>query len=173
MLDANEINALVTGDHGDPFACLGMHADERSALQVRTFQPDASAVAVIESASGKILAQLAMIHPAGLFAGPIARRRKPFAYRLRVRWGDNDVDIEDPYRFPPILGELDVWLLAEGTHYRPYERLGAHLRELDGVQGASFAVWAPNARRVSVVGDFNHRDARRHPMRMRKESGEW
>jgi 1,4-alpha-glucan branching enzyme len=80
---------------------------------------------------------------------------------------------EDPYRFGPVLGELDVWLLAEGTHLRPFEVLGATPREMDGVAGTGFAVWAPNASRVSVVGDFNHWDGRRHPMRLRRECGVW
>src|SRR5438094_2379776 len=81
--------------------------------------------------------------------------------------------MEAPYRFPPILGEIDVWLLSEGTHHRPYEKLGAHPAVIDGVEGVAFAVWAPNARRVSVVGNFNNWDGRRHPMRARGASGVW
>src|SRR5205823_7000289 len=94
-------------------------------------------------------------------------------YLLRVSWGSTTVDIEDPYRFPPVLGELDVWLLAEGRHSRLHEKLGPHPATLDGVSGTSFALWAPNARRVSLVGDFNDWDERRHPMRLRRECGVW
>ena len=84
------------------------------------------------------------------------RRRKPFAYTIECTRGDTTWQVEDPYRFPPLLGELDVYLMAEGTHRRIYEKLGAHPRTIDGVDGVAFAVWAPNAQRVSVVGDFNH-----------------
>ena len=81
--------------------------------------------------------------------------------------------IDDPYRFGAVLGEMDAWLLAEGSHLRPYEMLGATVRDMEGVAGTSFAVWAPNASRVSVVGDFNAWDGRRHPMRLRRECGVW
>jgi 1,4-alpha-glucan branching enzyme len=173
MLNAEEVNAIVTGDHGDPFAFLGLHEDQRGMLLVRTLQPGAERVAVLELPSGRELTELERIHPDGLFSGPIPRRRNRFHYLLRVRWNGSDIDIEDPYRFPPMLGEMDVWLLAEGTHYRPYERLGAHHKEFEGVQGTNFAVWAPSAKRVSIVGDFNQWDGRRHPMRLRRECGVW
>jgi 1,4-alpha-glucan branching enzyme len=173
MLNAEEVNAVVIGNHGDPFAFLGMHEDDRGMLLVRTLQPGAQRVAVVEAKSGRELAELAQIHPDGFFSGPIPRRHNRFHYLLRVRWDGVDVDLEDPYRFPPVLGEMDVWLLAEGTHYRPYERLGAHHKEFEGVPGTSFAVWAPSAMRVSIVGDFNHWDGRRHPMRLRRECGVW
>jgi 1,4-alpha-glucan branching enzyme len=96
------------------------------------------------------------------------------AYQLRVRWLDGSESlIEDPYRFGTVLGDMDVWLLGEGSHLRPYEILGATPRQMEGVAGTSFAVWAPNASRVSVVGDFNFWDGRRHPMRLRRECGVW
>jgi 1,4-alpha-glucan branching enzyme len=95
-------------------------------------------------------------------------------YRLRATWPDGQhTDFDDPYRFGPLLGEMDAWLLAEGTHLRPFEVLGAHSRTMGGVAGTGFAVWAPNAARASVVGDFNHWDGRRHPMRLRRECGVW
>ena len=98
----------------------------------------------------------------------------PAAYRLQVQWDNYQTAVlEDPYRFGPVLGEMDVWLLGEGTHLRPYEILGANQRVMDGVAGTSFAVWAPHAARVSVVGDFNVWDGRRHPMRLRRECGVW
>ena len=88
-------------------------------------------------------------------------------YRLRARFGDNVVQLDDPYRFPPVLTDYDLYLLGEGTDQRLYDKLGAHPRVMDGVEGIAFVVLAPNARRVSVVGDFNFWDARRHPMRVR------
>ena len=117
------------------------------------------------SASTARSAPLARIHDAGLFAGalPNGSRR----YRLRARFGDNVVELDDPYRFPPVLSDFDLYLLGEGTHQRIYDKLGAHPMTLDGVDGVAFVVLAPNARRVSVVGDFNFWDPRRHPMRVR------
>jgi 1,4-alpha-glucan branching enzyme len=171
MLNLAAVEALVRGDHGDPFALLGPH-HEAGGVELRTFQPDARSVEAIDPANGAVLASLERRHPAGFFAGPLGR---PFGtpYRLRVAWGDTVVELEDPYRFPPVLGEIDVWLLAEGTHRRPFERLGAHPHAVDGIVGIAFAVWAPGASRVSVVGDFNQWDGRRHPMRLRRECGVW
>jgi 1,4-alpha-glucan branching enzyme len=114
------------------------------------------------------------IHPGGLFEAVFAGRWEPFAYRLLVETAAGGTfTLEDPYRFPSTLGELDLQLLGEGTHYRAHERLGAHLVTLDGVPGVVFAVWAPSARRVSVVGDFNLWDGRRHVMRLHPSNGIW
>jgi 1,4-alpha-glucan branching enzyme len=109
--------------------------------------------------------RLARIHDAGLFAGalPNGSRR----YQLRARFGETVVELDDPYRFPPVLSDFDLYLLGEGTHQRIYDKLGAHPMTLDGVPGVGFVVLAPNARRVSVVGDFNFWDSRRHAMRVR------
>ena len=126
---------------------------------------------MLDAETGRRVAELEELHAAGFFAGPLPGRREPFPYRLRFSAGDVTWEAEDPYRFPPVLGEMDVYLIAEGTHRRIYERLGAHPREIEGVDGVGFAVWAPNARRVSVVGDFNVWDGRRHPMRKRVEAG--
>lgn len=172
IFDQATVAALMAGDHSDPFSVLGMHQHEGK-LVVRAMLPGAATVAVIDIKSGRTLASLDRIDGSDVFAVVIPRRKNPFAYRLRVDWGSHEQELEDPYRFPPILGEMDVWLLAEGTHYRPYEKLGAHLAEIDGVAGVSFAVWAPNARRVSLVGSFNNWDGRRHMMRSRSESGVW
>lgn len=173
MLDGAAVAALMRAEHGDPFAVLGLHADADGALWIRTVQPGARRVAVVDCVSGRILTDLPCRDPEGFFEGRIPRRRKRFAYRLQVTWPAGAEEIEDPYRFSEVLGELDVWLLAEGSHLRPFERLGAHRRELEGVSGTTFAVWAPGARRVSVVGEFNHWDGRRHPMRLRRECGVW
>ncbi|HEY5505016.1 MAG TPA: hypothetical protein VIK28_07650, partial [Sedimentisphaerales bacterium] len=109
----------------------------------------------------------------GLFEISLLAYEKPFNYRLQIDWPGGIQEIDDPYRFPTVLGELDVWLLAEGSHLRPFECLGAHLRELEGVSGTAFSIWAPDAQRVSLVGDFNSWDGRRHPMRLRRECGVW
>jgi 1,4-alpha-glucan branching enzyme len=173
MLSENLDSAalIAAADHPDPFAFLGMHEAD-GGLVVRAFLPGARAAEVIERDGGHRVAAMSRIHESGVFAGRLAHRR-PFAYRLRVDFGHGFDDYEDPYRFGTLLGELDVYLLAEGTHHRAYERLGAHCLTLDGIAGVAFAVWAPNARRVSVVGDFNMWDGRRHPMRHRHESGVW
>ena len=113
------------------------------------------------------------VHADGLFVLPLPDRTARFGYRLRLEAGAGTVEVDDPYRFPPILGELDVYLLAEGSHLSLYEKLGAHPMTLEGVQGTAFLVWAPNAKRVSVVGAFNGWDGRRHPMRKRIECGVW
>ncbi len=171
--DSAAIDALVNGAHSDPFAILGMHGGDDSPLSVRAFAPGASSVEVVDPKNGRRLAELPKIHEAGFFAGTIPRRKKRFNYRLRLTRGDQVTEIEDPYRFPPLLGELDLYLMAEGTHQQLYNKLGAHQTSIDDIDGVSFVVWAPNAKRVSVVGDFNQWDGRCHPMRKRHEGGLW
>jgi 1,4-alpha-glucan branching enzyme len=173
VLQDHEIELIRSAAHGDPFAVLGMHADAKGSLWVRAFLPGAAEVTVVESDGGKPLGTLDLRHPDGVFEGRL-RIRKRRAYRFDVRWVDGSASvIDDPYRFPAVLGEMDVWLMGEGTHLRPFEVLGATQRDSEGVAGTSFAVWAPNASRVSVVGDFNFWDGRRHPMRLRRECGVW
>jgi 1,4-alpha-glucan branching enzyme len=171
--DPGAVAALVGGRHGDPFSLLGMHARGNGPLSVRVFWPGAEFVSVLEANTGRVAAQLERIHGDGFFAGPVEGRRTAFPYRLRLSAGDATWEAEDPYRFPPVLGAMDVYLMAEGNHRRIYERLGAHPMTLEGVAGVAFAVWAPNAQRVSVVGEFNYWDGRRHPMRKRVEAGVW
>jgi 1,4-alpha-glucan branching enzyme len=166
--DQNSLTALMHGDHAAPFDVLGPHV-EHGALVVRVLMPGAAGVDVIEGAT--TVATLARQSGGDLFEAIIPGRMAPFAYRLRVDWGHDQQVIDDPYRFGPVIGALDRWLLSEGTHFRPYEKLGAHLVTVDGVAGVNFAVWAPNARRVSVVGNFNGWDGRRHPMR--NDAGIW
>ena len=176
MLDSADIIALYRAQHSDPYAVLGMHVDADSKLWVRSMQPGALAVAVIDAKTGRQVAELEHRRVQGVegfFEGVIPRRRNYFPYRLRISWQEGVQETDDPYRFWTVLGEMDVWLLAEGSHLRPFERLGAHLCEIDGVAGTAFAVWAPDAQRVSVVGDFNTWDGRRHPMRLRRECGVW
>jgi len=172
MLPEAEVRALMRAEHGDPFAVLGPHASDEG-LWVRALLPGAQSVAVLHSGSGWPLAQLDRQEGSDLFAALVPASEARLGYRFEVDWGGHKSALEDPYRFPPVLGETDVWLLAEGTHLRPYEQLGAHLREIDGVRGVAFAVWAPNARRVSVVGVSLQRKGRRHMMRLRRECGVW
>ncbi len=128
---------------------------------------------MIEPKTGRKLAKLECLDSRGFFSGVIPRRKNFFRYQLAVVWHGQQNLIDDPYRFGPLIREMDARLLSEGTHLRPYETLGAHADTMDGVTGTRFSVWAPNARRVSVVGQFNYWDGRRHPMRLRKESGIW
>jgi 1,4-alpha-glucan branching enzyme len=167
-MDKRVIEALVHGCHGDPFALLGPHR-EGDGWTVRGLLPGASAVSAI-GPDGEVLAEFRRVHADGLFEVALGGRRD---YRLRIDWNGVIQETEDPYSFPPILGELDVYLLAEGRHRRIVERLGARPMTMSGVPGVGFAVWAPNAQRVSVVGDFNTWDGRRHPMRLRQECGVW
>ncbi|KAA5610565.1 1,4-alpha-glucan branching protein GlgB [Rhodovastum atsumiense] len=164
-VDPGAVDAIVSARHGDPFAVLGPHGGA-----VRAFLPDATAVEVVSREGEAVLGQLDRIHPAGFWAGAVSAA---VPYRLRIESGALVHETEDPYSFGPALGDLDVYLLAEGRHREIGRVLGAQLVELEGVCGVRFAVWAPNARRVSVVGDFNHWDGRRHPMRLRHGAGVW
>ncbi|MBT0956142.1 1,4-alpha-glucan branching protein GlgB [Alphaproteobacteria bacterium KMM 3653] len=173
MIDLNDAHAIAHGSHSNPFAVLGQH--EVAGKQViRVFAPGVDAVEVLDAKTGKTLCPLDRVEAApDLFAAPVPRRKAPFAYRLRYT-KDSDVwEAEDPYRFGPVLGELDEHLIAEGAHLNLWEVLGAHVMSHEGVDGTHFAVWAPNARRVSVVGDFNGWDGRRNIMRQRGSTGVW
>ena len=157
-----EAYAILEGRHSDPFQYLGPHR-ENGRTVVRAFLPDAQKVDAI--APHGEAAALTRIHDAGLFAGFLPNGST--AYQLRARFGERVVDLDDPYRFPPVLTDYDLYLLSEGTHQRLYEKLGAHPMVLEGVPGVAFVVLAPNAQRVSVVGDFNYWNPLRHPMRVR------
>ena len=174
MLSPQDTDLLRQGRHPDPFSVLGPHRAADGALRVRAFLPGAVAVWALPAAGAPASAAPAPLvqrHVDGVFEGPWLSAAP---YRLQARWADGQESLfDDPYRFGAVLGELDAWLLGEGTHLRPYEVLGAHPRTMDGVAGTAFAVWAPNASRVSVVGDFNLWDGRRHPMRLRRECGVW
>jgi 1,4-alpha-glucan branching enzyme len=171
LASAAEIEAVVAARHENSFGLFGLH-ELGGGLVIRTFQPGATLVELLDAATGKRIVALDRLHDAGFFAAKVPRRKERFAYRFLVDWGTGaPMEIEDPYRFGTILGEMDVYLLAEGSHLKLYEKLGAHPVEMEGVKGVSFAVWAPNARRASVVGPFNNWDGRRHPMRKRIECG--
>ena len=160
---------LLEGRLTDPFGFLGPHGTGEG-MVVRTFQPEARGVQVVAADDGRVLAGLEQAGATGLFAGQLA---EAVAYRLRIDWGDAVQETEDAYAFGMVLGELDLHLFAEGAHWKLAKRFGAQPRELEGVDGVAFSVWAPNARRVSVIGGFNGWDGRRHPMRLRVEAGVW
>ena len=163
--------ARIADVRADPFSVLGMHRTP-DGLVVRAFLPYASSVSVVKSSKDAVVAELQRVDASGFFSGSVPGRKR-FPYRLRVTAGDDTFEVEDPYRFGPLLGAIDTYLFAEGTHRRLHDKLGAHPTTIDGVAGVAFAVWAPNARRVAVVGEFNEWDGRRHPMRFRVESGVW
>jgi len=170
MLTAHDIELICQGRHADPFSVLGPHANAAGGTSLRAFLPGAATVSAVD-ADGALLGELKAGAGAGFFSGTLVR---PAHYRLQVRWADGTPALlEDPYRYGAVLGEMDAWLLGEGSHLRPFEILGAAPRVMDGVDGTAFAVWAPNASRASVVGDFNLWDGRRHPMRLRRECGVW
>jgi len=174
LAEAGEIAAVVSGEHRDPFAFLGMHALGNSgALVVRAFAPDADRVEVIDAADGKTVVTLDRLDDAGLFAGPIRGRKGPFAYRLRIVDTGGRRDVDDAYRFAPVVSAKDLTRFAEGALSKSYDVLGAHPKTVDGTKGTVFAVWAPHASRVAVVGDFNGWDGRCHGMRRRHEAGVW
>lgn len=166
------IDGFFDASNGDPFATLGMHETERG-IEIRTLLPDANRVVVIERESGNEITELDCVDERGFFVDVIPNCRHFFAYQLQVFWGSEAQIIEDPYCFHPMIDDLEQWLLSEGSMLRPYEVLGAHFMECDGVSGVNFRLWAPNARRVSIVGDFNYWDGRRHPMRFHLKSGVW
>jgi 1,4-alpha-glucan branching enzyme len=189
-LDAGNLEALVAGRHGAPFDVLGPHhlvLHKKPYWVIRAWIPGATAItlhrAVARPGSGKATSAetvketvdsglpMKMLHPAGLFSvmgqgEQIPPEYQPH-YRLVIQRGLGEAeDICDPYTFAPLLSDFDLYLIGEGTHEGIYERLGAHPRIIDGVSGVAYAVWAPNARRVSVVGDFNGWNDRAHPMRL-------
>lgn len=172
LINYNDIELLLNGQHKDPFSILGMH-ETTNGIEVRVLMPDASKIVIIERESQQHLVEMDKIHEDGFFSAVLPNCHQFFTYQLHVFWGNEQQILEDPYRFRPLISELDNWLLAEGNHHRPYERLGAHFTEIDGVAGVNFILWAPNAKRVSVVGDFNFWDGRRHPMRFHPENGLW
>lgn len=162
------VEALVAGRYADPFAVLGIHEDAQG-VHVRTFIPGAERAEVV-ARNGRTIGTLVRRHAGGLFSGRIARRMR---YVLRAHRGGDEWIVDDAYAYGPVLGPMDDWLIGEGTHANLYDRLGAHAVVHEGTRGVHFAVWAPNARRVAVVGDFNQWDGRRHVMRLRLGTGVW
>src|SRR5271154_5065195 len=181
----DDLEELIRAEESDPFRTLGPHwveRDGKQSLAIRALRPDARELRVVWSAN-KTAHPAAQIHPTGIFEAIIPASAlglyggetvAPSAYRLRFRFPDGaEFETYDAYAFPPVLTEYDLYLSGEGTNYLNYEKLGAHVREVAGVTGVHFGVWAPNAKRVSVVGDFNSWDGRVSPMRTRGASGIW
>ena len=173
MLSNEEMEALVKADHSNVFSVLGPHKDKGSKeFFLRTFQPFSRKVEVVND-KNEILAEMEKIHADGLYQTNLGKDL-PSHYLYRIVYDDGNVATkEDVYRFWPTLGDIDIYLFGEGNHHSMYKKLGAHVAEQDGIKGVSFAVWAPNAKRVSVVGDFNGWDGRTHVMRNHPSCGMW
>jgi 1,4-alpha-glucan branching enzyme len=167
---APELERIVKREHGDPHSVLGAH-EYNGGVVVRAMRPAAQAVKVH---AGDKDVELEQVHPGGVFEGVVPDAGVPLDYELEVDYPDGNVfTLRDPYSFAPTFGELDLHLAAEGRHERLYERLGSHVIEHESVQGTAFAVWAPSAKAVSVVGDFNSWDGRLHQMRSLGSTGIW
>jgi 1,4-alpha-glucan branching enzyme len=168
--EESDIKAIVAGRHSDPFGILGLHEVDGTWV-ARAFIPHAETVSA-RTLDNRILGDLRQRHDVGFFEGKVsAKGRMPVRYHARN--GGGEWDVLDPYSFGPVLGPMDDYYIGEGSHLRLFDKLGAHALEFEGVQGTHFAVWAPNAQRVSVVGPFNNWDGRRHPMRVRLSTGIW
>ena len=163
------LTSLLEGTHADPFSLLGPHAGPEGTF-ARAILPGAEE-AVAFSLKGGRLGRMTRIDPRGLFEGHLRGKPKPVRYHCRA--GGHEWWVADAYSFGPVLGPMDDFLFAEGTHFRLFDKMGAHCIEHEGAAGVHFAVWAPNARLVSVVGDFNDWDPARHPMRNRRDIGVW
>lgn len=175
MVFNKDIELISKGIHPTPFSVLGMHVSgsgKKRSLEVRAFLPEAVRAWVTDE-TGKKSFKMKKVHESGFYVAELPCA-EPFLYTIKLESPDGMIaDFRDPYSFGEVLSEYDIYLMGEGSHYRKYEKLGAHLAEIDGTKGVHFAVWAPNAKNVSVVGDFNRWDNRRHPMRIIGGSGIW
>jgi 1,4-alpha-glucan branching enzyme len=169
-----QIKLIINADHWDPFQVLGIHVmdgDDRK-MVARAFLPEAKQAWIVDDCSNNPFV-MNKINKAGFFEAIIDKKRT-FPYHIRIKSYEGKIsEFIDPYSFLPVLTEYDLHLIGEGTHYRNYEKLGAHVMEINGIKGVHFAVWAPNAKHVSVIGDFNNWDRRRHQMRVLGSSGTW
>ncbi len=178
MLADRDVSDLIAARHADPFSVLGMHADVLGGLWVRALLPGALSVYVHDAQSGSRLVKLDLRHSEGLFEGLIPRRLDRFDYRLSVTWAHGETSLmADAYSFGTFISDGDLAAFSGGNHTRTFNILGAcpinFGENTSAINGVLFGVWAPNARRVSVVGGFNGWDGRRHPMRNRGSSGVW
>ena len=173
----HDIFRIIRGEHSDPHTVLGMHETSkngRKSVVVRAFLPDAAAIRVIDATDPRKQYPMERLHAAGFFSVTLAEREHCFPYRLEFTDASgHSWQNADAYAFLPTFSDYDCYLFGAGTHYELYEKMGGRLITHQGVRGASFSVWAPNARAVSVIGDFNCWDARRSPMRRLGTSGVW
>src|SRR4051812_33835612 len=166
------LQELAEARHADPFGVLGPHLEPNKGVVIRTVMPTAERITVTRNGSGTV--EMTRRHPAGIFEAVLADVTEIPDYRLRVSFdGGGTSEIDDPYRYGRVLSDYDLYLFGQGKHTRIYDKLGAHPITIGNSAGVHFAVWAPNAARVSVVGDFNAWDGRRHPMRSLGSSGIW
>ena len=173
LLSKEEMQAVINGDHGNVFAVLGIHRDKGSKeVFIRAYQPNTRSIEVLKN-DGTSLGMMTKLDDRGFYQINLGVGEN-FAYRFKI---ENDLGntymAEDAYRFQSNIGDIDAYLFAEGTHLDMYKKLGAHPMTMDGVAGVSFAVWAPNAKRVSVVGGFNNWDGRVNVMRKHPTCGVW
>jgi 1,4-alpha-glucan branching enzyme len=177
QLSLEQVDQLVHGNHWDPLSILGPHPASLSGstgFAIRCFLPDAQDVEVLIEGQKQPAIPMKRIHDAGLFEILCPGVGEKLSYRLRITDYSGRVrEQHDPYAFAPLLTDFELHLFAEGTFFKAYNTMGAHLRTVQGISGVHFVVWAPNARRVSVVGDFNQWDGRRHPMTNRGATGLW
>ncbi|HUZ67199.1 MAG TPA: 1,4-alpha-glucan branching enzyme, partial [Beijerinckiaceae bacterium] len=168
-LDPHAIEAVAHASHGDPFSVLGPHQTGQGLWEIRAMLPQAHAARLVSVDGERTLASMQRLHVGGLFVAQIESQLRP-SYRFEVE-GRGPRLLYDAYAFGPVLGDKDLHALSGGED--PFVHFGAHFLTHEGVRGANFVVWAPNARRVSVVGDWNDWDGRRHPMRLRHDAGVW
>ena len=173
QIERDTVESLFLATHSDVFAYLGRHRLAEGDEVVRVLIPGAVSVDIVNRRSGELIVPSEKIDERGFFVAVLPDDVPDYALRIRYTEDTEPVIEEDPYHFSSALQDMDSWLLAEGKHLRPYETLGAHFAELDGVKGVRFAVWAPNAQRVSVIGEFNNWDGRRHVMRFHRDNGIW
>jgi 1,4-alpha-glucan branching enzyme len=171
-MSGEEIEAIVGGYHGDAFRILGPHSvrsrGSQQRWEVRAFLPQANSAEVLVDGAA---APMEKRHEHGFYCAALTGAPRPYRIRV-VRWDGATAEFDDAYRFPPVVSGFDLHLHGEGTHYEAYNTLGAHVTEIADVRGVRFAVWAPNAENVHVIGDFNGWDTRTHPMR-RRSGGVW
>jgi 1,4-alpha-glucan branching enzyme len=173
ILTPENINDILKNNLKDPFSVLGMHWASLG-ISVRAFAPEAKSIDLMEAGSKQTIGEMTRVRDEGIFEVALPDRKEFFRYELSMRLHDGTVRRQrDPYSFLPIMSEESRYLFNEGNNYRIYDDLGSHLRTIDGAHGCLFAVWAPNAKQVSLVGPFNGWDGRRHPMRILGASGVW
>lgn len=170
-----QIRKIANNNHADPFSLLGMHLvteEGKKHVEVRAFLPEAKAAWVVDERN-RLLYPMENTYRFDFFIAKISAQSL-FPYSIKImKYDGTEEEFNDPYSFGPVLTDFDLHLIGEGTHYKKYEKLGAHVTEIGGVSGVHFGVWAPNASNVSVIGDFNNWDKRRHPMRLLVHSGIW